>query len=106
MATAAHDARIGDGQRIAHVGAEGVGGDIGVLGGRREVLGLVVVVGTAHLRDRWRELGAHVLLLLLERIQRPHTWKGEGAAAARRAVAVWFTNLLLAVGRRIVVLRS
>ena len=107
MATAAHDARVGDGERIAHVGADGIGGDIGILGGRREILGLVVIVGTAHLRDRRRELGAQVLLLLLlllERIQRPHAGEGEGAAAARRAVAVWFTNLLLVIGRRIVVL--
>jgi len=104
VATAAHDARVGDGERIAHVGTDGIGGDIGILGSRREVRGLVVIVGTAHLRDRRRELGAQVLLLLLlERIQRPHAGEGEGAAAARRAVAVWFTNLLLVVGRRIVV---
>ena len=106
MATAAHSARVGDWERIAHVGANGVGRDIGVLGGRREVLGLGVIVRTAHLRDRWRERRAHVLLLLLERIQRPHAGEGEGSAAARRAVAVCFTDLLLVVGGRIVVLRA
>lgn len=104
----AHRARVGQRERISHVGADRVGRDIGVLGGRRQVLALAVVERTAHLRDWWRERGAHVvlLLLLLERIQRPHTGEGEGAAAAHRAITVWFTNLLLIVGRRIAVLRA
>lgn len=109
MSATAHGARVGDRKRIAHVGADGIRGDIGILRGRREVLALVVIVRTAHLRDRWRERRAHMLLLLLlllERIQRPHAGEGEGSAAARRAVAVLFTNLLLVVGRRVAVLRT
>lgn len=109
VSATAHGARVGDRKRIAHVGADGIRGDIGILRGRREVLALVVIVRTAHLRDRWRERRAHVLLLLLlllERIQRPHAGEGEGSAAARRAVAVLFTNLLLVVGRRVAVLRT
>jgi hypothetical protein len=103
VSAAGHASSVGYRKRISHVLSGRVGGDIGVLGGMREGLALVVIVRAAHLRDRWRERRAHVLLLRLESVQRAHAGEGERAAAARRACAVWFTNLLV-VGGRVVVL--
>ncbi len=52
----------------------------------RQGLALVVIVGTTHLRDRRREVGAHVvlLLLLLQRVERSHAGQIDGAVTASR----------------------
>jgi hypothetical protein len=69
----------------------------------RQGLALVVIVGTAHLRDRRREVGAHVvlLLLLLQRVERSHAGQIDGTVTASRRGAIGFGLL---VRGRIVVL--
>ena len=64
MATAAHDTVVRSWQRVSHVLARWVGGDIGILVSW-VWQGLIVMVVWSHLRDRWGQLGAHVLGMLL-----------------------------------------
>ena len=70
----------------------------------RQGLALVVIVGTTHLCDRRREVGAHVvllLLLLLQRVERSHAGQIDGTVTASRRGAIGFGLL---VRGRIVVL--
>jgi hypothetical protein len=64
VASAAHDAVVWSWQRVSHVLASWVGGDIGILV-RRVRQCLIVMVVWSHLRDGRRQLGTHVLGMLL-----------------------------------------
>ncbi len=66
VTTTAHYSIIGDGQRVSHVLACWIRSYVRIL--MRWVwqgLALVVIVRTAHLSDRWRQIRPHVVLLLL-----------------------------------------